>query len=58
MQETIDLSVELLFYDKSSIDNFTVTTFHELLTATMSESLVLFDSEYYKQIDGVAMVSY
>ena len=58
MQETIDLSVELLFYDKSSIDNFTVTNFHELLTATMSESLVLFDSEYYKQIDGVAMVSY
>ena len=58
MQETIDLCVELLFYDKSSIDNFTVTNFHELLTATMSESLVLFDSEYYKQIDGVAMVSY
>ena len=58
MQETIDLSVELLFYDKSSIDDFTVTNFHELLTATMSESLVLFDSEYYKQIDGVAMVSY
>ena len=58
MQETIDLSVELLFYDKSRIDNFTVTNFHELLTATMSESLVLFDSEYYKQIDGVAMVSY
>ena len=58
MQETIDLSVELLLYDKSSIDDFTVTNFHELLTATMSESLVLFDSEYYKQIDGVAMVSY
>ena len=58
MQETIDLSVELLFYDKSSIDDFTVTNFHELLTATMSESLVLFDSEYYKQINGVAMVSY
>ena len=58
MQETIDLSVELLLYDKSNIDDFTITNFHELLTATMSESLVLFDSEYYKQIDGVAMVSY
>ena len=57
MQETIDLYVELLFNDKSNIDCFTITDFHELLTVTMSESLVLFDGEYYKQIDGVAMGS-
>ena len=57
MQETIDFYVELLFNDKSNIDGFTITDFHELLTVTMSESLVLFDGEYYKQIDGVAMGS-
>ena len=32
-------------------------TFRELLTRTMSKSLVLFDQEFYKQHDGVAMGS-
>ena len=31
--------------------------FHDLRTICMTESLVLFDGEYYKQIDGVAMGS-
>ena len=57
VRETIDLCVELLFNDKHNIDGFTITDFHELLTVTMSESLVLFDCKYYKQIDGVAMGS-
>ena len=57
LQETIDFCVKLLFNDKSIIDGFTITDFHHLLTITMSESLVLFDGEYYKQIDGVAMGS-
>ena len=57
LQETIDLCVKLLFNDKSNIDGFTITDFHQLLTITMSESLVLFDGEYYKQIAGVAMGS-
>ena len=55
LQGTIDLCVKLLFNDKSNIDGFTITDLHQLLTVTVSESLVLFDSEYYKQIDGVAM---
>ena len=55
LQETIDLCVELLFNNKPNIDGFTITDFHELLTVTTSESLFLFDGEYYKQIDGVAM---
>ena len=57
LQETIDLCVELFFNDKSNIDGFTITGFHELLTVTMSGLLVLVDGEYYKQIDGVAMGS-
>ena len=54
LHETIDLSGELLLNDKPNIDGFTVTDFNEFLTTTMSESLVLFNGEYYKQIDGVA----
>ena len=57
LQETIDLCVELLFNYKPNIDGFNITGFYELLTVTMSESLVLFEGEYYKQIDGVAMGS-
>ena len=57
LQETIDLCEELLFTYKPNIDGFNITGFYELLTVTMSESLVLFEGEYYKQIDGVAMGS-
>ena len=32
-------------------------SFRELLTRTISESLILFDQEFYKQHDGVAMGS-
>ena len=57
LQETIYLFVELVCNDKPNIDDFTITDFHELLTINMSESLVLFNSEYYKQIDSVEMGS-
>ena len=57
LQETIDLCVDLLFNDKPNIDGFSKTYFHELLTVTLSESLILFNNGYYKQIDGVAMGS-
>ena len=33
----------------------TITDIHELVTVSLSDSLVLFDGEYYKQLDGVAM---
>ena len=57
LQGTIDLCVDLLFNDKPNIDRFTKTDFHKLLTVTLSESLILFNNGYYKQIDGVAMGS-
>ena len=43
--ETINLSVKLLFNDKLIINGFTISGFHDLLTVTMFESLVLFDGE-------------
>ena len=43
--ETIDLSVKLLFNDKLIINGFAISGFHDLLTVTMFESLVLFDGQ-------------
>ena len=56
-QETIDLCVENLFHDMTHIDNLSKDSFRELLTRTMPESLILYDQEFYKQHDGVAMGS-
>ena len=53
----IDLCVENLFKDRTHVDNLSKDSFHELLTRTMSKSLILFDQEFYKQYDGVAMGS-
>ena len=49
----IDLCVENLLKDRAHIDNL----LKELLTLTMPESLILFDHEFYKQNNGVAMGS-
>ena len=39
------------------VDNLSKDSFRELLTTTMSESLILFDQQFYKQHDEVAMGS-
>ena len=57
LQETIGLCVWNLFQDRIYVDNLLQESFHELLTRTMSESLTLFDQEFYKQHDGVIMCS-
>ena len=57
LQETIDLCVENLFQDRTHVDNLSKDSFRELLTRTMSESLILFDQQFYKQHDGVVMGS-
>ena len=48
LQETIDLCVENLFQDRTHVDNLSKDSFRELLTRTMSESLILFDQQFYK----------
>ena len=57
LQETIDLFVQKLIEDKNYIDGLSKDSFREMLTVTMTESFILFDNEYYKQHDGVAMDS-
>ena len=48
-QETIDLCVENLFQDRIHVDNLSKDSFRELLTRTMSESLILFDQTFMEQ---------
>ena len=55
LQETIDLCVENLFQDRTHVDNLSKDSFRALLTRTMSESLIVFDQQFYKQHDGVEM---
>ena len=49
--------MEHLFQDWTHADNLPKDSFCELLTSTMSESLILFDQIFYKQHDGVTMDS-
>ena len=55
LQETFDLFVENLFKDRTHVDNLSKVSSRELRTTTNSESLILFDQEFYKQHDGVAI---
>ena len=57
LKETIDLCVDILFSNTTNIDGITKGYFHELLSICMSQSLVSFDGEFYKQIYGAAMSS-
>ena len=57
LQETIGLCVENLFQERTHVDNLLKDSFFELFTRTMSESLILFDQQFYKQHDGVAIGS-
>ena len=43
LHETIDVCVENLFQDRAHVDNLLKDSFCELITSTMSESLILFD---------------
>ena len=57
LQETINHCVENLFKDRTHLDNLLKDSFRKLLTQAMSESLILFDQEFYKQHDGISMGS-
>ena len=57
LQGTIDLCNENLFKDRTHVDNLLKDSFRELFARTMSESLILFDQEFFKQHDGVAVGS-
>ena len=53
LKETTDLCVDILFSNTTNLDDITKDYFHELLSICMSESLVLFDEEFCKQIESL-----
>ena len=57
LNETVDICCDLLFNNAETVDGLSRSEFKELLTIATTESFILFDGEYYQQIDGVAMGS-
>ena len=57
LSETINICCDLVFKGKIIVDGLRKKDFRKLLTLATSESFILFDGMYYKQIDGVAMGS-
>ena len=57
LDETIDICCNLLFQDTDIVDGLSRDDFKELLTIATKESFILFDGDYFQQIDGVAMGS-
>jgi hypothetical protein len=57
LDETVKICSSLLFRDKFLVDGLTRDDFEQLLTIATTESLILFNDNYYQQIDGVAMGS-
>ena len=55
--ETVNICADLLFADRFICDGLTKTDFINLLTMATTESFILFNGSYYKQVDGVAMGS-
>ena len=57
LKETVKICSNLLFRDNSIIDGLSKAEFEQLLTIATTESFILFNGCYYRQIDGVAMGS-
>ena len=57
LDETIDICVTELFSSSDTVEGLSADEFRKLLEIATKESFFLFDNEYYRQIDGVAMGS-
>jgi hypothetical protein len=57
LKVTVKICSSPLFRDNSIIDGLSKAEFEQLLTIATTESCILFNGCYYKQIDGVAMGS-
>ena len=58
LNETINICVEKLYIDKNmTVNGFNKQEFQSLLELATKESLFVFNKEYFRQIDGVAMGS-
>ena len=57
LDETINICVNLVFKDQDIAHNLNKEEFRSLLKLATRESFILFNGNYYQQIDGVAMGS-
>ena len=57
MEETINICVDQLFLNNDKVNDLSKTEIHRLHSLVTAESYFIFDGEYYKQLDGVAMGS-
>ena len=57
LEETIDSCVDNLSSDNENLPNITKHDFRNLLNIATKEIFFMFNSKYYKQVDGVAMAS-
>ena len=57
LDETIDICVDNLYNDNENPPNIPRHDFCHLLNITTKESFFMFNNKYYKQVDGVAMIS-
>ena len=57
LDETLDIITNKLWDNNVKIENLSYSEIHEMLSITTKTSTILFNSNYYNQIDGVAMGS-
>ena len=57
LEETINICVEQVFKTTDKVEGLNKEDFHSLLSLATKESFILFNGNFYKQIDGVAMGS-
>ena len=57
LEETINICINELFKSNSSIHGLNKKQITEMLSLATKESIILFDTTFYTQVDGVAMGS-
>ena len=57
LDETIGICTQGLFKNENTVYGLNKKEITEMLSLTTKESIILFDMEFYSQIDGVAMGS-
>ena len=57
LEETIDICVDHLYNDNENPPNIRKHDFCNLLNIATKETFFMFNTKYYKQVDGVAMGS-
>ena len=57
LDETIKICIDEFFKSDMTVSGLNKKEKFEMLSLTLTESIILFDSKYYRQIDGVTMGS-